>query len=183
MAVVVLLRGVNVGGHRAFRPSALAEDLRHFDAVSIGAAGTFVIRRPVRLGQLRLEVARRLPFDAEIMICQGSAIVSLMSRDFFGDDDVRPDIIRFVSVLSRSPRVAPPMPMDLPLTGPWLVKILAREHRFVVGLYRRQMKAIGQLGSLDRVFGMPATTRSWTTMAAIARVLAGSEARNGAAGE
>ena len=65
------------------------------------------------------------------------------------------------------------MPMDLPLTGPWLVRILAREHRFVVGLYRRQMKAIGQLGSLDRVFGVPATTRSWTTMAAIARVLDG----------
>ena len=174
MAVVVLLRGVNVGGHRAFRPTVLAEQLRHLDAVSIGAAGTFVIRRPVGLTQLRLEVARRLPFDAEVMICQGSAIVRLMSRDFFPDQDVRPDIVRFVSVLSRSPRVAPSMPLELPITGPWLVKILAREHRFVVGLYRRQMRAISQLGSLDRVFGVPATTRSWTTMATIARVVDGS---------
>ena len=47
MALVVLLRGVNVGGHRTFRPTTLAEQLKHLDAVNIGAAGTFVIRRPV----------------------------------------------------------------------------------------------------------------------------------------
>jgi hypothetical protein len=61
---VVLLRGVNVGGHRTFRPSALAERLKHLDAVNIGAAGTFVIRRPVSRTQLRAELARRLPFDS-----------------------------------------------------------------------------------------------------------------------
>ena len=44
MALVVLLRGVNVGGHRTFRPTTLAEQLRHLDAVNVGAAGTFVIR-------------------------------------------------------------------------------------------------------------------------------------------
>ena len=72
MALVVLLRGVNVGGHRTFRPTTLAEQLKHLDAVNIGAAGTFVIRRPVTPAQLRAELARRLPFDAEIMICRGS---------------------------------------------------------------------------------------------------------------
>ena len=45
MALVVFLRGVNVGGHRTFRPAALVKDLAHLDAVNIGAAGTFVIRR------------------------------------------------------------------------------------------------------------------------------------------
>ena len=44
MALVVFLRGVNVGGHRRFRPSALAAELKHLGAVNIGAAGTFVIR-------------------------------------------------------------------------------------------------------------------------------------------
>src|SRR5580704_450692 len=71
MALVVLLRGVNVGGHRTFRPATLAKQLKHLDAVNIGAAGTFVIRRPVTRAKLRAELARRLPFDAEIMICQG----------------------------------------------------------------------------------------------------------------
>src|SRR6185436_14460123 len=71
VALVVLLRGVNVGGHRAFRPSALAEKLKRLDAVNIGAAGTLVIRRPVTRAHLRAELIRNLPFDAEIMICDG----------------------------------------------------------------------------------------------------------------
>jgi uncharacterized protein (DUF1697 family) len=35
------------------------------------------------------------------------------------------------------------------------------------------MKVIGYLGTLDRVFGVPATTRNWTTIAAIAKVVEG----------
>jgi uncharacterized protein (DUF1697 family) len=34
------------------------------------------------------------------------------------------------------------------------------------------MKAIGYLGSLDRVFRSAATTRNWNTFTAIAKVLA-----------
>lgn len=44
------------------------------------------------------------------------------------------------------------------------------DRRFVVGTYRRRMRAIGQLGALDRLFGVPATTRSWHTMVAIAEL-------------
>ena len=66
MPLVVFLRGVNVGGHRTLRPTTIAEQLKHLDAVNIGAAGTFVVRRPVTQAHLRAELARRLPFDAEI---------------------------------------------------------------------------------------------------------------------
>ena len=171
MAFVVLLRGLNVGGHRTFRPTALAEQMRHLDAVNIGAAGTFVIRQPVSRAQLRAEVARRLPFDAEIVICEGREIVRLMSHDFFAGHPVRPDIVRFVSVLSRLPRSAPRLPMKLPSRGKWLLKVLARDDRFVFGLYRRHMKVIGYLGRLDRLFGVPITTRNWNTVTAIAKVV------------
>ncbi len=61
--------------------------------------------------------------------------------------------------------------MSFPSTGKWLVRILARENRFVVGLYRRHMKVISYLGTLDRVFGVPVTTRNWNTITAIAKVL------------
>jgi uncharacterized protein (DUF1697 family) len=63
------------------------------------------------------------------------------------------------------------LPVTLPSRGKWLVKVLARDRRFVVGLYRRQMKAIGYLGALDRLFGAPLTTRNWNTITAIGRVL------------
>ena len=172
MALVVLLRGVNVGGHRTFRPSTLAQQqLKHLDAVNVGAAGTFVIRKPISRTQLRAELARLLPFDTQIMICEGRDIVRLMSEDPFAGEKVRPDIVRFVSVLSRRPRSAPSTPMVFPASGTWLLKILARENRFVFGLYRRHMKVIGYLGTLDRLFGVPATTRNWNTITAIAKVL------------
>jgi uncharacterized protein (DUF1697 family) len=170
-ALVVLLRGVNVGGHRNFRPAMLARDLADLDVVNIGAAGTFVVRRPVTQTRLRAELARRLPFDAEIMICRGRDILGLMSQGHFAGQPVRPDIVRFVSVLSRSPRAAPSPPMDFPSDGKWMLKILAREHRFVFGVYRRQMNAIGYLGQIDRFFGVPATTRNWNTITAVAKVL------------
>ena len=168
---MVLLRGVNVGGRRTVRPTTLAEQLKHLDVVNIGAAGTLVIRRPVSRAQLRAELARRLPFDAEIMICQGREIVRMMSQNHFPGEPVRRDIVRFVSVLSRRPRSAPATPMRFPSSGKWLLKILAREGRFVFGVYRRQMQAIRYLGTLDRLFGTPATTRNWNTITAIAKVL------------
>lgn len=171
MALVVFLRGLNVGGHRTFRPTTLARQLQHLGAVNVGTTGVFVVRKPIGRLQLRVEVQRRLPFEAEIMICDGRDIIRLISRDPFAGHRVRPDVVRFVSVLSRRPRTQPSLPTTLPPRGPWLLKVLARDGRFVLGLYRRQMKVIGYLGSLDRIFGVPVTTRGWNTITAIAKVL------------
>lgn len=171
MPLVVLLRGVNVGGHRALRPAVLAAELKHLGAINIGAAGTFVVRTRVSRTQLRAELAARLPFSTEIMICQGREIVRLMSHEVFASPRESATVVRFVSVLSRVPQLTPPLPMTLPSHGQWMLKVLARDGRFVIGQYRRRMKAIGYLGTLDRIFGVPATTRNWNTMAAIVKAL------------
>jgi uncharacterized protein (DUF1697 family) len=171
VALVVFLRGVNVGGHRTFRPTALTRQLAHLGALNIGAAGTFVIRQPVSQARLRAELASKLPFDTEIMICQGRKIVRLMSHDHFADQPSEPGFVRFVSVLARRPRSMPPLPMNFPPRGRWLLKILGRDERFIIGLYRRHMKVVGYLGTLDRLFGVPVTTRNWNTMITIAGVL------------
>jgi uncharacterized protein (DUF1697 family) len=153
----------------------LAEQLKHLDAVNIGAAGTFVIRQSVSRAQLRAELARQLPFEAEIMICQGREIARLTAQNPFARQPVRPDIVRFVTVLSQPPRSEPSMPMSFPSSGRWLLRILGREDRFVFGVYRRHMKVISYLGAVDRLFGVPVTTRNWNTITAIARVLANGE--------
>jgi len=171
LALVVFIRGVNVGGHKTFRPTILAEQLKQFDAVNIGAAGTFVIRTSVARTRIRSELARRLPFDAEIVICQGRAILDLMSQNPFAGVEDRQDTVRFVSVLTRRPRLRPSMPVQFPSNGRWLLKIIGRKQQFVFGMYRRHMKAISYLGMLDRLFGVPVTTRNWNTVAAIATVL------------
>jgi uncharacterized protein (DUF1697 family) len=171
VALVVFLRGINVGGHRTFRPTKLAKALKHLGAVNIGAAGTLVFRRQMIQAQARAEVARKLPFVAEIVVCQGRDIASLVSKNPFEGQPVRRDVVHFVSVLSQRPRLTPSLPMRFPSNGQWLMKILTRRGRFVIGMYRRHMKVIGLLGALDRLYGVSVTTRNWNTIVAIARVL------------
>lgn len=170
MALVVFLRG-NVGGNRTFRPSLLAEQLKHYDVVNIGAAGTFVIRKRTSHARLRADLRRRLPFEAEVTICEGRDLISAASKNPFADVPIRSDIVRFVSVFPSRPRRPPTTPISLPATGKWVVRVLTTEDRFLFGLYRRQMKAIGYLGAIDRLFGERATTRNWNTITTILNVL------------
>jgi len=51
---------------------------------------------------------------------------------------------------------------------------MASEGQFVFGIYRRHMKTIGYLGRIDKLYGVPATTRNWNTITAIVRILKGS---------
>ena len=171
MALVAFLKGVNVGGHRTFRPSVLANELRRFDVVNVGAAGTFVIRKAVSPATLRAEIVRRLPFQADVMICAGRDILQLASGDPFAGQRSTPNIVRFLSVLATRPRPSPSIPMHFPSAGDWCLKILACQNRFVLGLYRREMKAISYLGQLEKVLGVPVTTRNWTTILTVARIL------------
>ena len=171
MALVVFLRGVNVGGHRVFRPSVVAAELKEFDLVNIGAAGTFVARKPVSQARFRSELVCRLPFEADVMICTGQELREACSNNPFGDEPVRSDVVRFVSVLAKPPQNPLPVPIRIPEDGRWLVKIVSVHGRFVYGCYRREMKAITYLGGLDKLLGGRATTRNWNTMAAILKLL------------
>ncbi len=173
MALVVLLRGVNVGGHRTFRPSALAKELAELDVVNIGAAGTFVVRAPVTEARARAELASRLPFETEIVIRPGREFVRAMSPSHFAGQPESREVVRFVSTLAAAPRSAPELPSEFTHDGQWLVRLLARDGRFVFGVYRRHMKAIEILGRIDRLFGASLTTRNWNTIASILAVLEG----------
>jgi uncharacterized protein (DUF1697 family) len=169
--IVVFLRGVNVGGHRTFRPSVVARSLRGFDVVNVGAAGTFVVRKPQSRTKLRSAFRRYLPVETEIAMCDGSELLRLAARNPFESMTVRPDVVHFVSILSRAAKTQPALPMTLSSDGEWLVRVLGAANRFVYGVYRRRMKTIGYLGQLDTLFGAPATTRSWGTILSIARIL------------
>jgi len=171
MALVVFLRGVNVGGHRIFRPSLVANQLSDFDVVNVGAAGTFVVRNRISQAKLRAELLRRLPFEAAVAICKGDDVLNLASGNPFAGQPTGPKIVRFVSILAKRGQPLPSTPLSLPSGGEWSLKILAMKGRFVFGLYRREMKTIRYLGQLDKIFGVPTTTRNWNTMTAIARIL------------
>lgn len=173
MALVVFLRGVNVGGHKTFKPSVLAKELAEFEVVNIGAAGTFVVRKPISQANLRAELLRRLPFQAEIMICPGRDILNLATSDPYANEPSGPDIVRFVNVLAKRPRVLPSLPLNLPPGDEWLVKVVAVRARFAFGIYRRQMRTITYLSQVEKRLGVSATTRNWNTINAIVKILKG----------
>ena len=171
MALVAFLRGINVGGHRTFRPSLLARQLARYQVTNIGATGTFVIHRAITKTKLRAELAHRLPFDAQVMICEGRELLALEAVNPFRRAPKGTGVTHFVSILPRRPRRAPSLPIRLPEKGAWLLKILAVEGRFAFGVYRRHMKVIGYLGMLDKLLGMPVTTRNWNTIKSVIKVL------------
>lgn len=171
MALVVFLRGVNVGGHRTFRPAALAKDMEHLGAINIGAAGTFVIGKPVTRTRVRAELAKRLPFETVVAICDGRDIRQLIARKPFGSKPPAPGLVRFVSVVVGSTRGVPSRPIRLPEHGQWLVRVIGRHKQFILGEYRRHMKTIGCLGTLDKSFRGRVTTRNWNTIGLIAKAL------------
>jgi hypothetical protein len=147
MALVVFIRGINVGGHRTFRPSVLAKELSDFDVINIGAAGTFIVRKPGPRTKFRGELLRKLPFEAKVVLCHGCDLIRLEVDNPFGTEASRPDIVRFVSILSRAGGVRTALPITFPPNGKWLVRIIASKEQFVFGMYRRHMKTISYLGA------------------------------------
>jgi uncharacterized protein (DUF1697 family) len=176
MALVVFLRGVNVGGHKTFRPSVYARELSAYEVVNVGAAGTFVVWNPGDIAKFRAEILRKLPFSTEIVWCDGRDLIRLTKENPFGTEPSRPDVVRFVSILVEADGVRPPLPIALPTEGEWLVRLIASDKQFVFGEYRRHMKTIGYLGQIDRLCGARATTRNWNTIMAIVRILKSREA-------
>jgi hypothetical protein len=81
MALIVFIRGVNVGGHRTFRPSIVARELSDYDVLNVGAAGTFVVRKPGSRAKFRTALLRKLPFEAEIVLCDGRDLMRLETEN------------------------------------------------------------------------------------------------------
>jgi uncharacterized protein (DUF1697 family) len=171
MRWVVFLRAVNVGGANRCQPAAIAKQLAKFGVVNIGAVGTFVVREDVSEAALRAAIAKKLPFKCEIMICPARDIIKLASKDPFSRQPSGPNITRFVSVLAKRPHTLPPLPLSLPSDDEWLLKIIGIRGRFVLGLYHRQMKAIGYLGKIEKLLGVAATTRNWNTIEKVVKTL------------
>lgn len=175
MALVVFLRGVNVGGHRTFRPSIVARELSDYDVVNVGAAGTFVVRKPGSRTKFRTALLRKLPFEANVVLCDGRDLIRLERQNPFGTEPSSPDIVRFVCILPKPGGVRVSLPVGFPRDGEWLVRVIASRGQFVLGMYRRHMKTITYLGQIDKLYGVPATTRNWNTIIAIVRILKGQQ--------
>jgi uncharacterized protein (DUF1697 family) len=172
VAAIVFMRGVNVGGHRPFRPAAFAKELAAFDVVNVGAAGTFVVQKSVSQATLRAELLRRLPFKADLMICRAHDLMDLVSGEPFPREASVKGVRRFVSVLARRPPTLPPLPFSHPAGKAWQIKLVGLEGRFVQSLWRRTRGAMVYPNEVvEKQFAVPATTRNWGTISKVHDIL------------
>lgn len=171
LALVVLLRGVNVGASKRLRPSTLTQELRGFDAINIGAAGTFVVKAAIPQERVRAEFLAKLPFDAEVIVCDGRDLMRAIGKHPFEGEHSRPGLVPFVSVLSTAQGTALPLPVSLPAGREWLLRLISRQGRFLFGVYKRNMKTISCLRQMEKLVPVPMTTRNWNTIGAIKTVL------------
>lgn len=175
MALVVFLRGVNVGGHRTFRPSILARELSEYQVINVGAAGTFVVHKPGSRADFKGALFGKLPFQTKVVLCDGRDLLRLENEDPFGTQPA--DVVRFVSILPKAGSAQPALPQAFPPKGEWLVRLIGSKGQFVFGVYRRHMKTIACLGQIDKLYGSSATTRNWNTIMAVIRILKGAAFR------
>src|SRR5258708_31115384 len=119
MALIVFLRGINVGGHRSLRARMLARDLAAYDVVTVGAAGTLVVRKPVSRTKFLAELRRKLPFEAVVSFCDARDLIRLEMENPFGAEPLDQDVVRFVSILSRASRGKDSLPVAFPPVDKW----------------------------------------------------------------
>jgi uncharacterized protein (DUF1697 family) len=171
MALVVFLRGVNVGGHKTFRPAALARDL---DLVNVGAAGTFVARRPIGQAALRAAILERLPFAAEVMIVTAREIQDLVRDAPSAGRAAGKGTTAYVSVMAKRPGTSPRLPIRQPAGDGWQVQVFRVSGRFALSEHRRVGRAfIYPNEVVEKTLGVPATTRNWSTMLSVQGILDG----------
>jgi hypothetical protein len=169
MASVVFFRAVNVGLHQRFSPGTLAKELSGFGVVNIGAAGTFAVRNHVSDARLKAEILHRLSFKPELMICPAADVLALADGKVFGKIPEGKDVKPFLTVMQKPLSSPPKLPIEYPAAGKWEVRIVGVRGRFVLTLRRP-----GDLYSnavVEKLFGVPATTRGWNTIAAVVKAL------------
>ena|SRR5437899_4101645 len=167
MASVVFFRAVNVGGHQKFQPSVLAKELAHLGVVNLGAAGTLVVREKVTEAKLREEIFRRMPFQPELMICTAREVLDLARDELFGEPPAGKILQRFVSVLAKSPRPTPSLPIEQPAGNKWEVRVVAIVGKFALIWRRPGPKGLYPNAVVEKALGLPATTRNWNTIESI----------------
>jgi hypothetical protein len=120
-------------------------------------------------------LAQRLPFEPELMICRPSELLALERGDPFAGPGSAKDVTRYVSILAKRPRTVSGLPIHQPAGDDWQVKIIGVSGRFALSLHRRLGRRLVYPNEVvEKRLGVSATTRNWSTITAICKILTGS---------
>jgi hypothetical protein len=168
VALVVFLRGVNLGRHGRFLPAQLARDLA-FEP-NIGATGTFVVRAPVA----RTTVLRDPPMPRlriRLIIVKGRSC-RICARQPFGRH--RPaQRTALCGDHAQTSSQGPDLPLIVPPNDDWQVKVVTVAGQLVASVWRHEPgmpRPLYPNAVIEKQFGV-ATTRNWNTVSTICKIL------------
>jgi uncharacterized protein (DUF1697 family) len=140
--------------------------------VNVGAAGTFVIRKPIGEAAVRAGFLAKLPFETHLTICRARDLLDLAAARPFSNSTAGKDTRPFVSVLAKRPRTLPRLPISQPPGEKWQVRIVGISGKLVLSLWRRLGKTFLYPNEVvEKHFGTPATTRNWNTIVTLGEIL------------
>jgi uncharacterized protein (DUF1697 family) len=171
MAHAVFLRAANVGGRNVFRPAELVRSLEHLGVVSVGAAGTFVVRGKASAARIRREILALLPFAPSLAVVPGAEVVALVESRPFDGVRFSKDLRGWVAVLDGLPKARPELPLAVPAGKAWSVRFEKQEGCFALGLWQRRPGGfVFPNAVVEKALGVPATMRYWETMVRVAEL-------------
>jgi uncharacterized protein (DUF1697 family) len=174
---VALLRAVNVAGHARVRGDELRKTFTAAgarDVSSYGPAGS-VLFSAQRAGaticaRVSAALLRKHGESPIVVVRAADELVSLVAADPFARCGARASDKLYVTFLSDKPRREPQLPLAAPLER---LTAFGRHGREVLLVSRRKPNGFYGLPNalVEDAFGVPATTRNWSTVRRLAAML------------
>jgi uncharacterized protein (DUF1697 family) len=170
---IALLRGINVGGHRLIKMA----DLRAmFEALGVGGVQTYIqsgnvvfqadeAERPLR-ECIERQMAATFGFPVVVALRTHDELARAIAACPFAPDALAEGERLYVALLAETPGSAGVERMLASKTEPDEFRVLGRE---VYLLYRQNMRTTLLTNNLlESRLGVPATSRNWRTLTALA---------------
>lgn len=174
---IAFLRGINVGGRRLIKMSALAEILESagFKNVRTYIASGNVIFDSASENKITLTrkiektLKGALGYEVTIVLRTLAEVASLVGGDRFKNRPQGKDVMQFVVLLAEEPKNQTKIPMVSPTEN---FEVFEVSHGAAFILARR--KKTGWFGFpnnfIEKHFAVAATTRNWSTLQKIVKV-------------
>lgn len=177
MRYVILLRGINVGGHKKVPMATLREVLTQAgfsDVKTLLASGNVVLESPKKsISDLENRISALLEaafgFTIPVLVRTGEDILNIIREDPFQDIEVHKDIRFYVTFLKKDP--------ENPIEAPWAsaegsYRILAVKDRMLLSVLDvSQKKTVDAMQEQGNALGKEITTRNWNTVMKIGKLL------------
>jgi uncharacterized protein (DUF1697 family) len=177
---IAFLRAINVAGHAKIKMNDLKQvfiEAGCKDVRSYIQSGNVIFEAPEGDMESRIQVIQDklcelLVTEATVMYRTLHEIEDIIRTAPFKDIEIETDTKLYVTFLSKKPSCKPALPLLSPKEALEAVKVKNLEV-FVVSRKKKNGFYGFPNNFIEKEFGGPATTRNWTTVTKIAKLLSG----------